>query len=94
MLTPSIPINHNSLFKSTGRELHFPAPCSAPSIELYSQSLHLLPERDEANRAITSKHKNGRVYSNEAFSFFITKKHKKRAKCDSSLRAAPLKTFL
>lgn len=29
ILAPSIPINHNSPLKSTGRELHFPAPCSA-----------------------------------------------------------------
>lgn len=30
MLTLSIPINHNSPFKSTGRKLHFPHPRSAP----------------------------------------------------------------
>ena len=33
MLTLSIPINHNSPFKSTLWELHFPHPWSAASIE-------------------------------------------------------------
>lgn len=36
----SIPINHNSLFKSTGRGLHFPHPCSARPLKCCVASLN------------------------------------------------------
>lgn len=78
MLTLSIPINQNSLFKSTGWELHFPHPCSALSIEvLYHHPQHLFPDfvkakwQKESNNVSVVKIENEESFMLMDRSFFV-----------------------
>lgn len=60
MLTLSIPINHNSPFKSTRRKLHFPHPRSAPRSAALPVSI-LISRLNDCN-STTMIHGNGQQF--------------------------------
>lgn len=83
MLTLSIPINHNSPFKSTRRKLHFPHPRSVPRSAALPVSI-LISRLNDCN-STTMIHGNGQQF---LCPFQTSKKKKKRAK--TRLSASPL----
>lgn len=82
---PLISINHNSPLKSTGWELHFPHPCSAPSIEQKCSAASLdshyptVMKSNDSRRVVMSKRskcKGSEGFLMERGVFVRLKRHK------------------